>query len=152
MPTPGKTYTVDAIPADLQQYVSLGGILGSSFVVFLIFFLCLKKCFNFSSAILAGTLAAPGMYVIRFILKGRGHDDTEFQEAQSALGLSYSGHFLDWFFLILLIVGIGIWVIKSSPKINILGRLLIGIILTFIFFIALQDVNNAIFNPIFQHK
>ncbi len=151
VPTPAKEYTLDAIPLDLQSFVSLGGIVGSSLFVFLIFFLYINKRYKINSAILAGAIAAPAMYTIRFILKGRGHDETEFQEAQSALGLNYSGHSLDWFFLILVLLGVIIWLIKSKPKINILGRLFIGILLTFIFLIALQNVNNAIFDPIFLH-
>jgi Na+/phosphate symporter len=86
------------------------------------------------------------------MLKGRGHDATEFQEAQSALGLTYSGHFLDWFFLILFILGAIIWIIKARPSYQILGRLILGVILTAIFLIELQTLNNAIFDPIFQSK
>jgi hypothetical protein len=152
VPTPAKEYTLDTIPGNLQQYVSLGGIVGSSLFVFIIFFLYVNKPYKFSSAMLAGAIAVPGMYTIRFILQGRGHDQTEFQEAQSALGLNFSGHSLDWFFLVLFLSGAILWSIKSKAKFKILGRLLIGSILTFIFFIALQDLNNAIFDPIFQSK
>ena len=105
-----------------------------------------------SSAILAGAIASPAMYVIRFILKGRGHDDTEFQEAQAALGLSYSGHFLDWFFIGLTGTITAIWFAKCKPGYTIAGRILAGTILTFIFLVVLQKVNNAIFDPLLQPK
>jgi hypothetical protein len=150
VPTPAKNYVIDAIPGNLQQYISLGGIVGSILFVFIIFFLYVYKTFKFNSAILAASSVAPGMYTLRFILKGRGHDETEFQEAQSALGLNYSGHSLDWLFLVLFLSGIVLWIIKSKPNYKISGRLFIGFILTFIFFIALQDLNNAIFDPMFK--
>ena len=150
VPTPAKNYVIDAILGNLQQYISLGGIVGSILFVFIIFFLYVYKTFKFNSAILAASIVAPGMYTLRFILKGRGHDETEFQEAQSALGLNYSGHSLDWLFLVLFLSGIVLWIIKSKPNYKISGRLFIGFILTFIFFIALQDLNNAIFDPMFK--
>jgi hypothetical protein len=40
------------------------------------------------SRLFSGALTAPGFYSLRFVLAGRGHDATEFQEAQVALGLS----------------------------------------------------------------
>jgi hypothetical protein len=150
VPTPAKNYVIDSIPVSLQQYISLGGIVGSIVFVIIIFFLYVYKTFKFNSAILAASIVAPGMYTLRFILKGRGHDETEFQEAQSALGLNYSGHSLDWLFLVLFLSGIVLWIIKSKPNYKISGRLFFGFILTFIFFIALQDLNNAIFDPMFK--
>ncbi len=150
VPTLAKEYVLETIPPHLQTYVSLGGILGSVFFALgtLFFFLTGKSKFN--SAIIAGALASPGIYTLRFVLNGRGHDATEFQEAQSALGLNYSGHSLDWLFLVLFITGIIIWYFKSKPNYKILGRLIIGSILTFIFLVELQNLNNAIFDPIFQ--
>ena len=54
---------------NLQQYISLGGIVGSILFVFIIFFLYVYKTFKFNSAILAASIVAPGMYTLRFILK-----------------------------------------------------------------------------------
>ena len=115
-------------------------------------FLYLSKRYGINSAILAAAIALPGMYTLRFILSGRGHDATEFQEAQSALGLSYSGHSLDWTFLILFVFGAIVWIIKSKPHFKIIGRLSVGFVLTYIFIVGLQIINNAIFDPIFQPK
>ena len=150
IPTPAKSYIADNFPANLNQYFFLSGIAGSVLFVlagFLFYYFVNNK---FSSAILAAAIVVPGMYTIRFILSGRGHDGTEFQEAQGALGLHYSGHSLDWFFLLLFLSGTMIWFIKSKPNFKILGRLFIGTILTIIFFIALQSVNNKIFDPMFN--
>jgi len=112
--------------------------------------LYLVKAFTYSSTLLAGSIVVPGIYTLRFLLVGRGHDATEFQEAQSALGLSYSGHSLDWFLFALFVFGIAIWIIKSNPSIKIIGRILFGSVLTVIFIIGLQVINNAIFDSIFQ--
>lgn len=92
----------------------------------------------------------PGMYSFRFFIAGRGHDATEFQEAQAALGFSYSGHSIDWILLGLFLAGSLIWLIKEKPRFRMAGRLVIGFILTLIFVVAFQSINNAIFDPIFQ--
>jgi hypothetical protein len=150
IPTPAKEYSLSSIPANLIKYVSLGGIINS--VLFLIFVTVYfaKSSFKYSSALLAGGMAMPAIYTLRFILRGRGHDATEFQEAQSGLGLKYSGHFVDWLFLSLLIMGIAVWIIRSKPGIGIFGRLLVGAILSIIFIVLLQKINNLIFDPLFS--
>jgi hypothetical protein len=149
IPTPAKEYIDDSVPMDLRQYISLGGIVGSVLFSLSAIAFYLLKTYKYRSAILAGALASPGMYVLRFFLVGRGHDATEFQEAQSALGLSYSGHFLDWFFLFLFISGLMVWIFRSKPEFIIIGRLLIGFVVTLIFVVGLQVINNVVFDPIF---
>jgi hypothetical protein len=109
----------------------------------------LTRTFKYNSAILAGALALPGMYTFRFILAGRGHA-TEFPEAQAALGLSYSGHTLDWIFLSILLMGIVVWIYRAKPNYKIAGRLVFGCVLTIIFVLGLQAINNAIFDPVFE--
>ena len=149
IPTPAKEYTLSSIPPGLANYVSLGGIISSIVFSVLIIMYFLKGSFRYNGALLAGGLAMPAIYTLRFIVSGRGHDGNEFQEAQSALGFSYSGHFVDWVFLALLVPGIVIWIKKSKPHIKILGRLLIGAILSIIFILLLQKLNNSIFDSIF---
>ena len=114
IPTPAKEYMSTTIPSGLMPYISLGGIIGTVMVSIIILILYSVKTYNFNSALLAGAIATPGFYSLRFILAGRGHDATEFQEAQSALGLNYSGHSLDWFFLLILSIGVITWIIKSN--------------------------------------
>lgn len=152
VPTPAKEYISNAVALDLKQYISFGGVIGSILVSLIVIILYPNKTYRINPAILAGAIAIPGMYTLRFILSGRGHDATEFQEAQSALGLSYSGHSLDWIFLILFVFGVVVWIIKSKPHYKIIGRLSIGFVLTFIFVVGLQLLNNAIFDPILQSK
>jgi len=150
IPTPAKSYIIDDFPQNLNQNFSLSGILGSLLFVFAAFLFYYFRNNKISSTILAAAIVAPGIYTIRFILKGRGHDATEFQEAQAALGFNYGGHSLDWLFLLLFLLGVIMWIIKSQPTFKILGRLIFGAVLTFIFFIALQDINNMVFDPMFS--
>jgi len=150
IPTPAKEYMLDIVPLSLKPNISLWGIACTLFFSIIVITLYLMKPFKNSSAVLAGAIAMPGIYSLRFFVAGRGHDATEFQEAQSALGLDYEGHFLDWAFFALFLLGVAIWIIKSNPGFKITGRLFIGFILTVIFIIGLQVINNAIFDPIFQ--
>lgn len=106
MPTPAKEYILQA-QVDWHQriWISLGGVLASVLVVSgSLLWYVLKRSLT-ATAILAGCLIIPGVYTLRFLLVGRGHDSTEWQEAQAALGVSPSGHFLDFVFLVLLLAG-----------------------------------------------
>lgn len=152
IPTPAKTYPSDNIPDSLGLFISAAGPICTVLIALTVLFFYFKNRFKYDSAILAGALVSPAMYTVRFILQGRGHDSTEFQETQSVMGLSYSGHSLDWIFAVISLMGIIVWLIKSKPSYKIIGRLIIGFVLTFIFFVALQDINNAIFDPIFLHR
>jgi len=150
IPTPAKEYIMGTVPMDLKQIVSLGGIIGTVLVCLMLLVLYFFNADRYHAAMLAGAFALPGLYTLRYFLIGRGHDATEFQEVQSAIGFSYSGHSLDWFFLILFLSGTAVWIFKSKPGFRTAGRLIIGFVLTFIFIVGLQEVNNAIFDPIFQ--
>jgi len=150
IPTLAKEYIMEEIPYTLKQNISLGGLIATVLFSLIIILWYLLKSSKYGSAILAGAIAVPGLYTLRFLLVGRGHDATEFQEVQSALGLNYSGHSLDWILLILTLVGVAAWIFKSKPGYKIIVRLLIGLILTMIIIGGLQELNNAIFDPIFQ--
>ncbi len=104
------------------------------------------------SAAFAGALAVPGFYSLRFILAGRGHDATEFQEAQAALGFSYAGHSLDWFFLALFVLAAAFWLWRSrAPAIlRLVGRLALGAVVALTAVVLLQSVNNAVFDPLLE--
>ncbi len=150
IPTPAKEYLLESIPSTLNNYVSLGGVVNSIAFPIIVFAIFISSSYKFNTALLAGAIAMPGIYSLRFALQGRGHDETEFQEAQTAMNFNYSGHFLDWLFLFLFIIGIFLWIFKCKPDYKIAGRLLIGIVLTIIFIILLQKINNAVFDPIFR--
>ena len=150
VPTPAKEYPLDNIPPQIQLWVSLGGIAATIIVslITIIIFLLSSSPQKYLP-VLAGGIANPGLYTVLFLFKGRGHDATEFQEAQVALGYSYNGHFIDWLLMIIFISGIVVWLFKCKPSYKIAGKLFLGIILTFIFLVALQKINNAIFDPLF---
>jgi hypothetical protein len=152
IPTPAKSYPSDNIPDSLSPYISAGGPICSVLIALTVLFFYFRKRFKYDSAILAGALASPALYTLKFIKSGRGHDSNEFQDAQSVLGLSYSGHSLDWIFAVICLMGIVFWLVKSKPGYKIIGRLIIGFVLTVIFLVALQEINNAIFDPIFMSK
>ncbi len=152
IPTPAKEYMAATVPLELKRYISLGGVLTSVMATLLVLVLYTTRAYRYSSAVLAGAIMIPGIYTLRFMLIGRGHDADEFQEAQSALGFTYSGHSLDWIFLILFVVGVTIWVVQSKPSYSIARRLLLGLILSVMFMVGFQKGNNAIFDPVFQSQ
>ncbi len=149
IPTPVKEYLQESIPKELSLYVSLAGITGT-FLFSIIALIAYSVKHSMNSAILAGAIAMPGLYTLRYVLFGRGHDSTEFQEAQSALGLGYSGHSLDIAFLLLFLAGTILWFIKIRPGLKVSGRLFLGFIFTIIFVMGLQFFSNLIFDPIFN--
>ncbi len=149
IPTPAMEYISADIPLNLKQYVALGGVLATLILVLIIIFLYAFGKKMISSSILAGVLALPGIYTLRFLILGRGHDATEFQEAQAALGFSYTGHSLDWIFIFIFIAGVLVWILRSRPGYRIITRLILGAILTIVFIVALQEINNAVFDPLF---
>ncbi len=99
-------------------------------------------------------MTPPGFYVLRFTLAGRGHDGTEFQEAQAALGLSYAGHGTDWLFLSLFVAVtvFWFWQVRARPTPKLVVRLIVGAIAALVIVVLLQSINNRVFDPLFEHK
>jgi hypothetical protein len=149
IPTPAKEYISDQVPSDLKLYISLGGIIATFLVTIAILAIC-SFMDLLNPAILAGAIANPGVYSLRYLIAGRGHDGTEFQEAQQALGLSYSRHFLDIAFILIFSAGVILWMMKYKPGLKITGRLVLGFFLTTFFIVGLQVLNNYIFDPLFS--
>jgi len=134
--------------------MALGGIIGS--VLALVgapLWLHLRPG-AISSSVLAGALTAPGFYTLRFILAGRGHDATEFQEAQAALGLSYAGHGVDCLFvgLFAAVTLFWFWRTRARPTPKLVARLVVGAIAALVIVVLLQSVNNRVFDPLFEPK
>ena len=103
-----------------------------------------------AEAVQAGALLPPGFYTVRFLLAGRGHDGSEWQAAQAALGLAPAGHVIDVFLLCLLVEGIIVWGLRlrSAPRHSLLRFVALaigGIVLL----LALQVGNNALFDRFF---
>jgi hypothetical protein len=151
VPTIDNVYLLRPVSPEVQNQVALAGIAGSvvSLAVALAWFW--RRPASRQSAILAGAMTVPGFYVLRFILAGRGHDGTEFQEAQAALGLAYAGHGVDWLFVVLfsLAAFLWFWRVRPRPTVRLAGQLLLGSIAALMVLVALQVVNNLVFNPLF---
>ncbi len=154
IPTPAKEYFLQPIPEAVQYQVALGGILGSVVALLVAAFWLHRRPSATSSALLAGAMTAPGFYTLRFILAGRGHDATEFQDAQAALGLSYSGHAVDWLFLGLFAAATAFWFWRTRARLTLrlAGRLVVGALAAVVVVVLLQSINNAVFDPLFQRK
>jgi hypothetical protein len=154
VPTPAKEYILAAVTDPVQQAIALGGILATVLTFPGALWLYVRSRAARASAILAGTSMIPLFYVVRFFVAGRGHDATEFQEAQAALGLSYSGHALDWFFLAawIAIALVWLWKTRTRPGLPLLWKCLRGAALGLVLLSGLQVTNNMVFDPIFGHK
>ncbi len=154
IPTPAKEYLLQPLPEAVQDQLALGGILGS--VLALLAAACWfhRQPGTTSSAALAGAITGPGFYTLRFLLAGRGHDATEFQEAQAALGFNYAGHAVDWLFLGLFILAtlFWFWQMRVRPTARLLGRLVLGAVAGLMVLVFLQSINNALFDPLFERK
>jgi hypothetical protein len=152
MPTPAKEYILQS-QVDWRQrtWISLGGVLASALVVSGSLLWYIFKRSLSGTAILAGCLVIPGAYTLRFLLEGRGHDATEWQEAQTALGASPSGHSLDFLFLFLLIAGcaslawFGDISLRWRSLLKSAGLAILGLAIM----IVVQVGNNAIFDKHF---
>lgn len=151
IPTLAKEYLLHPAPAEVNEAISAGGIVFSALFAVTGIVVYWKSDWSYRAAMLAGALAMPAIYTLRFILMGRGHDGSEFQEAQAALGWSYSGHAADWLFTFLGVAGAIAWMIASRPGWRTWINLLIGAIATVVFIVLLQTLNNRIFDPIFSN-
>ncbi len=154
IPTPAKEYLLKPLPEGLQNQMALGGILGSVVALVAASVWVHFRRGAISSSILAGAMTAPGFYSLRFVLAGRGHDGTEFQEAQAALGLSYAGHGVDWLFvsLFVLVTVFWFWRTRAQPTLRLVVRLVVGAIAALVFLALLQTINNRVFDPLLEPK
>ena len=152
IPTPLKEYILEPLSAPVRNAVSLGGIAGSVIALFLALGWFLRRPGPTRSPILAGAMTAPGFYTLRFSLAGRGHDATEFQEAQVAMGLEYAEHALDWVFVGLFVGATALWFWRARPPLTLrlAGRLAAGALAALVAVCLLQSVNNAVFDPLFE--
>jgi hypothetical protein len=152
VPTPFKDYVLrDQIQWRQRIWISLGGVAGTMLLATGTLMWQTLKDRAHGDAILAGVFLLPFAYTLRFILIGRGHDGLEFQAAQSAIGANPSGHIVDISFLVLLIVGSAVWAVrkratlKASSLVKIIALIVVGITLL----VALQVVNNMLFDRFF---
>ncbi len=154
VPTLAKGYLLQPLPAGAQNGHALGGVLGSVAALLAAGYWLFRRADQVRSVLVAGAMILPGCYALRFFLAGRGHDGTEFQEAQAALGLSYSGHAVDWLFSVLFALAAAGWFWRTRPtwSSRLAGRLVAGFILGLVIVVLLQFGNNALFDPLLMRR
>ena len=152
VPTPAKEYILqDWVDWRQKIWVSLGGVAGTALLVLGSLLWYARERRPVADAVLAGVLIPPCFYTLRFLLAGRGHDGLEWQEAQSALGATPTGHMVDILFLCLLLAGSTAWILRRRASlrlasiVRVAGLVLGGIALL----IVLQVINNALFDRFF---
>jgi len=152
VPTPAKEYILRGQVEWAQEtWISLGGVAASALLVIGTVIWYLRRDRPAVGAVLAGVLVSPFAYTVRFLLVGRGHDSTEWQAAQAALGAAPAGHLVDLLFLCLLLAGAAAWIYRRRSSLRprsvagAFGLMAAGVVLV----IALQVANNALFDPRF---
>jgi hypothetical protein len=70
------------------------------------------------------------------------------------LGLSYSGHSVDWFFVGVFATATVFWFVRTwaRPSPRLVGRLMVGAVVALIAVVAPQSINNALFDPLFRTR
>lgn len=150
VPTPAKEYVLQSqLDWNKEIWVALGGVIGTTASVLAAGVYFWRKPRLDSEAILGGALLPLAVYTLRFLLVGRGHDATEWQAAQTALGLPPAGHAIDAFFLCLLIAGLIVWGIRLRPPLSSLLRVVTLALAGTILLVVLQLGNNAVFDRVF---
>ena len=87
------------------------------------------------------------------MVRARGHGwFLSLPLSQAALGLSYSGHSADWFFVGLILLAAVAWVSRIQPRVTprLAARLVLGALLALVVLVLLRSVNNAFFDPIVE--
>src|ERR1700739_1066885 len=106
VPTPAKEYVLRTqVEWHQMALIALGGPLASAAVISGTLLWYLRHRHATADAILSGILVIPGIYTLRFLIVGRGHDGLEWQEAKKPLGLNPPGHPLDLAFFVLFACG-----------------------------------------------
>jgi hypothetical protein len=151
VPTPAKEYILRSqVYWNQEIWIALGGIVGTTLAIVGATLYFLRERRPIAEAVLLGALIPPCLYTIRFLLVGRGHDGSEWQAAQTALGLAPAGHGIDVLFLCLPLAGIIVWGSRLRfplrySLLRLFGLAIAGVILL----IALQVGNNSLFDRFF---
>ena len=153
IPTPLKAYVLSHdVRWEQEIWILSGGVYGRFIISVCALVWYALKGHGRGEAILAGVLAGPTAYSIRFLLVGRGHDGVEWQAAQTAVGVRPTGHLLDYAFLLVVIAGFVVWIVRRWTTLrlrsffNLAALMLFG----FVALVALQDINNRLFDVHFR--
>jgi len=155
VPTPAKEYLLrDQVEWAQDIWISLGGVAATALlVVGTLVWYARRPRGPAADAVLAGVLAPVGAYSVRFLLVGRGHDATEWQAAQTALGAAPAGHLVDVVFLGLLLAGAVVWIVRrrSSLRPSSFARAASLMLLGIVVIVVLQIANNRLFDALFPN-
>lgn len=150
VPTPAKEYILQSeLGWSKEIWIALGGVIGTTVAALTAALYFWRQPCSDREAVAAGAFLPLGLYTLRFLLVGRGHDATEWQAAQTALGLPPAGHATDLFFLFLLITGLGVWAIRPHLRLSSVLRLVTIAIIGIVLLVVLQAGNNAVFDRVF---
>ena len=150
VPTPAKEYILQSqLDWSKEVWIALGGVIGTTVAAVAATLYFWRRPGLDREAIWAGAFLPVGAYTFRFVLVGRGHDATEWQAAQAALGLPPAGHAIDLFLLFLLIAGLAVWAIRLRPRLSSVLRVVTTAIIGIVLVVGLQAGNNAVFDRLF---
>jgi nitrate reductase gamma subunit len=149
VPTPAKEYVLrPEVEWRQEVWIALGGVVATATITAGTILWYRHQLRPEADAVLAGVLASPGAYTLRYLIVGRGHDGLEWQEAQSALGINPSGHFIDVMFLVLFAAGCCVFVLQRRHSLrwrsalSVAGVALVSLVLM----VIVQVGNNLIFD------
>jgi hypothetical protein len=95
VPTPAKEYILQSeLGWSKEIWIALGGVVGTTVAALAAALYFWRQPCSDREAVVAGAFLPLGLYTLRFLLVGRGHDATEWQAAQAALGLPPARSFL----------------------------------------------------------
>ncbi len=158
LPTFAREYILQPQIEWLEKiWISLGGVVATAILItgaLLSSFPAWRRREQWpaADAVLAGVLLPAGLYTLRFLLVGRGHDGLEWQEAQSAIGADPAGHAVDLLFLCLFVAGCATLAarrgisLRWKAVLRVAGLSLAGMAMI----VILQVANNAVFNRFFS--
>jgi len=150
VPTLAKEYALRSqLDWTKEIWIALGGPIGTlaAMLSASLYFWC-KPCSG-REAVFAGTSVPLFVYSLRFLLVGRGHDDDEWQGAQTALGLPPASHVIDIFFMCLLVAALVVWFVRRSPSLRSWLRLPAVAVIGLALLVGLQAGNNTLFDRFF---
>jgi hypothetical protein len=154
VPTPAKEYILQAhVEWHQMTWIAFGGVAATAFLTLGTVIWYVRQSQPAADVVLAGILLPPLAYTMRFLLAGRGHDDIEWQAAQSALGAAPAGHAIDLLFAFLSLLGIAAWIghrgrsLRGSSVAKAAGLMFSGLVLL----VIIQIANNVLFDRFFQY-
>jgi hypothetical protein len=145
-----KEYILQSqLDSSKEIWIALGDVIGTTVAALAAAFCLWHQPCSDREVVAAGAFLPLGLYTLRFLLVGRGHDPTEWQTTQAALDLAPDGHAIDLFFPCLLIAGLAVWAIRLNARPSSVLRLVSMPIIGIILLISPQAGDNAVLDQVF---